>query len=231
MGGKPGEKMLPLVYILMQKRTFKAYDELFSQLKLIGEKYSTPLAPKMALTDFEKAARKALRFHFTNITLKGCFFHFKQAIGRWIFKNAYKQTFHNNIEFKKWFRKVSCLAVVPLDQVVEAWELIKVESSSLLINVKPIIKYFENTWMINGHFPPEEWNQFGSMDDRTNNYVEGYNGQVNKKLKTKPNLLRFCDFIIDEENKTHICILQSDHQPYYLKKQTKAVSFKNIKYI
>jgi hypothetical protein len=120
---------------------------------------------------------------------------------------------------------------VPLDQVVEAWELIKVESSSLLINVKPIIKYFENTWMINGHFPPEEWNQFGSMDDRTNNYVEGYNGQVNKKLKTKPNLLRFCDFIIDEENKTHICILQSDHQPYYLKKQTKAVSFKNIKYI
>ena len=226
MGGKPGEKMLPLVYILMQKRTYKAYDELFDQLKRIGLKYSSPLAPEIALTDFEKAARKALRFHFTNIRLKGCFFHFKQAVGRWIFKNGYKLTYSLNIDFKKWFRKLSCLAVVPLDQVVEAWDLIQDEARTLNVNVQPIIKYFQKTWMENGHFPPEEWNQYGSMDDRTNNYVESYNGQINQKLKTKPNLLRFCSFIIEEENLTNISILQSDHQPYYMKKQTKAVIWK-----
>jgi hypothetical protein len=79
MGGKQGEKMLPLVYILMQKKTFKAYDEVFEQLKRVAAKYSVSLAPTVALTDFEKAARKAIRFHFPNITLKGCFFHFKQA--------------------------------------------------------------------------------------------------------------------------------------------------------
>jgi hypothetical protein len=66
----------------MQKKTFKAYDEVFEQLKRVAAKYSVSLAPTVALTDFEKVARKALRFHFPNITLKGCFFHFKQAIGR-----------------------------------------------------------------------------------------------------------------------------------------------------
>ena len=68
MGGKQGEKMLPLVYILMQKKTFKAYDEVFEQLKRVAAKYSVSLAPTVALTDFEKAARKALRFHFPNIS-------------------------------------------------------------------------------------------------------------------------------------------------------------------
>jgi hypothetical protein len=223
MGGKQGEKMLPLVYILMQKKTFKAYDEVFEQLKRVAAKYSVSLAPTVALTDFEKAARKALRFHFPNITLKGCFFHFKQAIGRWIFKNGYKQTYTCNDEFKKWFRKLSCLAVVPLDKIDEAFESIKAESASISINVKPILNYFNRTWIQETHFPPKEWNQYGSMDDRTNNYVESYNNQVNIKLKTKPKFFRFVDFMKDEENRMQIAYLHSEKEPFYNTKQTKAV--------
>ena len=224
MGGKPDEKMLPLVYVLMQKRTYKAYSEVFDQLKRIAkDKYNSLLSPEIALTDFEKAARKALKYHFSNIKLKGCFFHFKQAVGRWIFKNGYKQTYNINTEFKQWFRKLTSLAIVPLDKILEAWDIVQLESLSMKVNVKPILKYFQNTWMINGHFPPEEWNQYGSMDDRTNNFVESYNSKINKKLKTKPNLLRFCDFIIDEENLTQISYLQSNQVAYYMKNQTKAV--------
>ena len=109
-------------------------------------------------------------------------------------------------------------------QVHSALDTIKTESISV-VNTTPIVKYFEATW-INGHFPPAEWNQFDVLDDRTNNYVESYNGEVNKKLKTKPVLLKFCDFLRDEENKAEIYWLQSDKKPYYMKKQTKAAKRK-----
>ena len=77
---------------------------------------------------------------------------------------------------------------------------------------------------MNGDFPPEDWNQFDNKEYRTNNYVESYNNQINRKLKTKPSYLKFCDFMIGEENKMDIGISQSDKEPFYMKKQSKMVS-------
>ena len=130
MAGKPGEKVLQVAYILLQKKTYKTYDEVFNQLKQIATKYKLTLNPELVLTDFEKAARKAFRFHFTNVVVKGCFFHYKQAIHRWIFKNGYKVSYSINMLFQKWFRKLACLSVVPLSQIDEAYQLIKKRSSS-----------------------------------------------------------------------------------------------------
>ena len=165
-----------------------------------------------------------MKFHFPSIKLRGCFFHFKQAVGRWIFKNGYKVTYTTCLLFQKWFRKLTSLAVCLLEQIKEAWDIIVGESSKLNeINVKPILNYFEKTWM-NGDFPPEDWNQFDNKEDRTNNYVESYNNQINRKLKTKPSYLKFCDFMIGEENKMDIGISQSDKESFYMKKQSKMVS-------
>jgi hypothetical protein len=61
------------------------------------------------------------------------------------------------------------------------------------------------------------------MDDRTNNYVESYNSQVNIKLKTKPKFFRFVDFMKDEENRMQIAYLHSEKEPFYITKQTKVV--------
>ena len=124
--------------------------------------------------------------------------------------------------FKKWFRKLASLAVVPLDQFDEAYNIIK-SSQPTEINVTPILKYFESTW-INGSFPVTDWNYFGVYVDRTNNNVEVYNKIVNSKLKSShPTLYKFIDFIKDEENRMQISLYQSDKKPYYIGKQTKAV--------
>ena len=37
MSAKPGEKLLPVVYVLMQKRTYEAYEETFEHLKRLIE--------------------------------------------------------------------------------------------------------------------------------------------------------------------------------------------------
>ena len=52
MAGKPGEKVLPVAYILLQKKTYKTYDEVFNQLKQIATKYKLTLNPELVLTDF-----------------------------------------------------------------------------------------------------------------------------------------------------------------------------------
>ena len=71
---------------------------------------------------------------------------------------------------------------------MKAWELIKQEFTTFDVNFEPILTYFENTWL-NSDFPPEDLNQFGIFDMRTNNQVERYNGNINTILKTKPNLI------------------------------------------
>ena len=103
---------------------------------------------------------------------------------------------------------------------MKAWELIKQESTTFDVNVEPILTYFENTWL-NSDFPPEDWNQFGIFDMRTNNQVERYNGNINTILKTKPNLIKFYDFLREEENKMAINLLQTDKEPFYVTKSTK----------
>ena len=116
---------------------------------------------------------------------------------------------------------MASLAVVPIDRFIEAYNIVKMNQPSD-IDVKPILKYFENTW-INGDYSIQDWNQFGVYNDRTNNNVEIYNKQINKKLQTKPNLLKFIDFLIKQENKMGISLLQGDKNPFYAPKQTKIV--------
>lgn len=105
------------------------------------------LSPTWAVADFERAFRKALKFHFPSISLKGCFFHFKQAVCRWIFTNGYKVTFAINLAFKKWVRKLTSLAVVPVDLVLEAWESLKVESVTIDLQES-------NVWLSDSHILP-----------------------------------------------------------------------------
>ncbi|KAJ6649210.1 hypothetical protein Bhyg_04444, partial [Pseudolycoriella hygida] len=57
----------PLAYVLMEKRTFTAYDSIFSKLKLL-----MPSAEVVKLmTDYEAAARKALRINYPDARLSG----------------------------------------------------------------------------------------------------------------------------------------------------------------
>ena len=41
------------------------------------------------------------------------------------FQTWIKKTFAHNLGFKKWFRKLATLAVVPIDQFEEAYEIVK----------------------------------------------------------------------------------------------------------
>ena len=57
MREKKNQKILPGVSFLQMKKTYDAYNEVFNQLKIIGQKYNLLLKPSVGLTDFEQAAQ------------------------------------------------------------------------------------------------------------------------------------------------------------------------------
>lgn len=59
----------------MSRRTVKAYNKVFAELKELNPKFH----PAVAVTDFEKGLGRSLRESFPKIKLFGCQFHFSQV--------------------------------------------------------------------------------------------------------------------------------------------------------
>jgi len=179
-----GEKngfMLPCVYALCSSKSKEMYVELFKQIKLIliGDLdvmiSTNHYMPQVCLTDFELAIMTALASEFSGITLKGCFFHFKQAIHRWISNHNYKTTYKTNNTFRIWINKLGALALIPIDKIDIAWANIKNQKIDG-INLQPIRAYFESTWLnVVEQFKPLVWNHFDFIGPKTNNDLEAFN--------------------------------------------------------
>jgi len=77
-----GESM-PLVWALLPNKSRATYVEMFTTVweKLV-EKFGDAGAVRYVLTDFELAAIQAVQAVFTQSKVKGCSFHFRQAVIR-----------------------------------------------------------------------------------------------------------------------------------------------------
>ncbi len=81
-----------------------------------------------------------------DIKIYGCFFHFKQAIHRWVTKHGYKLILNRNAQFRIWVNMLCSLALVPLDLVDSCLAI--VEEKALNFNKK---KKEENERRINNN--------------------------------------------------------------------------------
>ena len=132
----------------------------------------------------------AFGLHFPTATIKGCYFHFTQAIWRNITEKGLKKQYQNSTAIKKWLNQFKALALIPMNLVPQAW--------NFLLNTKPLeefskisdfINYFYYTW-IKGKYPLAVWSHFETIDSpRTNNHVEGFNFALKACIvKEKPNI-------------------------------------------
>ncbi|CAF1097881.1 unnamed protein product, partial [Brachionus calyciflorus] len=89
------------------------------------------------MTDFEQAASKAFEFHFPNAEAKGCYFHFRQSVRRWVSTNGFKKKYDDNIFFRIWVKKLTAIAMVPQDRMDEAFQMV-IECKPEDLDVQPI---------------------------------------------------------------------------------------------
>jgi hypothetical protein len=77
--GFVGEHQVPLVYVLMTRKTTNAYISVFQELKNACRNLGLQLQPPEIMTDFETGLLPAIAQEFPNTRHKGCHFHFCQV--------------------------------------------------------------------------------------------------------------------------------------------------------
>ena len=74
------------------------------------------------MMDLERVAIKSLQKHFPNATIKGCLFHFGQALHKILKKLQLSELYQNNQVFKRWIRLIFALALISLASMMEGWQ-------------------------------------------------------------------------------------------------------------
>ncbi|CAI6369505.1 unnamed protein product [Macrosiphum euphorbiae] len=174
--------IIPLVYVLLPDKKEITYKKLFQELKSL----KPDLCPKSFMVDFEKAVMNAIKNEFPHTKIHGCFFHLSQAVWRQIQHHGLAKQYSDDVKFSLEVRKLAALAFVPVDKVIESFELL-LESTYYIENeqmLSPLITYFEGTWIgildrRGNRRPPlfsiEIWNCYDRLQEslpRTNNKIE-----------------------------------------------------------
>ena len=81
-------------------------------MRLSSKKKSEDLAPAEVLTDFELAIIQAVELTFPTTEVKGCFYHFAQALNRKIATLGLQCSYRQNPDVSKFVRKTVALAFV-----------------------------------------------------------------------------------------------------------------------
>jgi len=191
-----GEGM-PLVWALLPNKTTETYVELFSALLTT---FGTIGNVMTVLTDFERAAINALSQVFPTVRVKGCSFHFRQAMMRRMQREGLKAAYEvDESAVRVWLRRIMAMTMLPAFAIPLMWEHMRFppKSGDLLTDAKSssFAAYVGSTW-IDGEFPPSMWSHFDNLGPRTTNLAEGWHNGLNSSLGVShPSLRTFLDWL------------------------------------
>jgi hypothetical protein len=162
----------------MTSKSEICYNALFNNIKVFAENLGFNLRPAFIITEFERAAIKAIRNTFPGTQNKGCLFHLSQIIFRKIqslrLTNEYKE--NNSLRV----RQLAALAFLPSDQIPNAFQDIIV--SSLRNDIRELVKWFAINYVTGDRrfpsppsFKPLIWSVFENNElgfPRTTNHCE-----------------------------------------------------------
>ena len=146
------------------------------------------------MIDFEQASMRAIKDVLPTTHLKGCYFHFQQALFRKI--QEYELTYYflkPDSCTRKLFKKIAGLAFVPESRLDEAYSIIWKETELVeSLQLCPILNekvskfktYFENQWFeeFGSRVERGMWNQYENLGRRTNNNLEGLSTKFTFKI-------------------------------------------------
>ena len=170
------------------------YQNLFEQLDVVAD-----LSPGSVLMDFEAAMRKAVLSVWPSTTIRGCYFHFCQAL--WMNFQKYDLVPEYQVPgsaVRSAFKSIKALPFVPLDDLDLAWRLLKPTIPS---DMDEFVAYFESTWMGTSAkaatFDPWSWNHHDSVLcglPRSSNIAEGWHNGFQSLIScANPTMWKFLD--------------------------------------
>ncbi|XP_052271651.1 uncharacterized protein LOC127872359 [Dreissena polymorpha] len=134
-------KQVPLVYILMSRRTKQDYIQVLSS---IHRYLDSPLV-EWFMVDFEAAAWQAIRDVFPGCVIKGCVFHWVQRIYRKVMNEGFKTAYTNKGDKYLFLRKVMSLPYLPDEHITSAFNQLHQQATEVGGPVLKVLDYVEKT--------------------------------------------------------------------------------------
>ena len=165
-------KQVPLLYALMSGKRAQDYKAIFKALKKSMKHFQIE-----AVMDFEAGMWSGFRAMFPCVRVKGCVFHWVQAVWRHIQGVGLQEAYNKDAGTHTFLRKLMALPFIPHEHVLRVFlQLASLASDEKL---KQICTYIHNTWISGNIWPPSAWSVF-QQNIRTNN-VEGWHHKLNKR--------------------------------------------------
>ncbi|KAL7298898.1 hypothetical protein TKK_0008005 [Trichogramma kaykai] len=198
---------VPCMWVFMTRKTTKAYIAIWTFVK----KKFPSFKPFRVTCDYEKAFMKSVRKAF-KAHVRGCYFHFAQAIVRKAKSKDYRLYKRNNAKEnpkgEQIIKKLLVLPLLPANNIPEGFDVILKLVKKLFIDEPKYLErwskflnnYFTKEWM--KKVKPETFSVFNSVD-RTNNYLESYHRTLNKFIRANPTTHQFVKSIkqINQQSK------------------------------
>ncbi|XP_071088815.1 uncharacterized protein [Haliotis cracherodii] len=186
-------KMFPVAFSLLPNKTKQTYVRLFTLLKdVVGARTGVDLSPDIIQTDYEAAVISAISDVFPASSVRGCFFHYAQALWRLVVDRGLSRDYTDNPAVQTHIRRAAALPLLPLAEVQDAW----IEVMEQGPDGQQIIRFNDDvtsTWVdFNATFLRALWNQHENTDPCSNNHLEGFhNGLKKRMLRAHPNIFQF----------------------------------------
>jgi hypothetical protein len=144
------------------------------------------------MMDNEQAMITSLHENIPQLNVRSCFFHFGQAIQRWISHNGL-QIFYNEEDstLKVYVGLVRALGLLQVNEVIEGYDLIirsieyqnmlrRGEELNLIDNINLLNTYLRRNYINANNIML--WNVYDLNDHRTNNDMEGYHHRLRERF-------------------------------------------------
>lgn len=129
----------------MTRKTADCYASVF---KFVEENIFK-LEPLEIMTDFEDGMRKGIKIVYPNVVLRGCWFHFNQAINRKCVKLGMRKFLEFEPEAYNIVSQLRCLPLLPPNNFEEGYTIIRnsVAQKGLETRFHKLLRYFSSYWM------------------------------------------------------------------------------------
>jgi hypothetical protein len=114
-------EMYPCIFIFLKNKSQRVYERMIDE---INKNIDGIKSPTWILSDFEKAVMLAFKNKYPNSTIKGCFFHFSQALMKNIQDKGLITSYRTNEYVNKSLNLFKGLAFLPLQMVQHGWYMI-----------------------------------------------------------------------------------------------------------
>ena len=114
-------QMIPVGIALLPFKTQQTYTRMFRLLMDAANRHGMELQPQTICIDFEVAMIRSIHEVFPNARIRGCLFHFSQALWRKLQQLGLTLRYKEDDDFNRMVRRAAVLPLVPPNEVEEVW--------------------------------------------------------------------------------------------------------------